>query len=247
MDQYVYSYSVQADYAENLLTQPCMQKRGYDFPVPWRNLDALHSASYNDVGVRLFDQSLAQQYGYHIAPNNDPSAEQWREAVSKMSNISKDEDSALVACLTVARKTVPVLPLEAQDATNYSNDAVKKAKQSSPVKKAVAQWRTCMQPLGIADLPDTPDGMPTPTLLKQFGMLGDGASGPISQGEITIATADAKCQDNTGYKAALYAQEWNNQVDIIEADADDLTRVYDQLAKHRKEVMDVIAKHAPSH
>ena len=246
LDEYVYSYTIQSDYAEDLLTSPCMAEKGFDWAVPWRNLDALQSASYNSIGLRLFTVELASEFGYHVAPNTDPSAIARMEVVKQNAQISPEEDSALTACLGVARKTLPTLPLDAQNAANYSNDALDKARASSSVRKAATAWKTCMRPEGVGDLPNTPDEMPTSGLAQKFGLVGgnDSDSGVTAE-EIQIATADAKCQESSGYKQALYDEEWRNQVETMHANADDLARIYDVLSENRKKVMDVIAENAP--
>lgn len=246
LDDYVYSHTIQTDYAEDLLTRPCMTEKGYDWAVPWRNLEALQSESYNHIGLRLFNLGLASQFGYHSAPNTDPSAVARMEVVRQHATIPADEDAALTACLAEVRKTLPVLPLDAQNAANYSNDALDEARTSDVVVKAAADWRACMEPEGIADLPANPDEMPTPGLSQQFGLVGDGeAESAITAEEIRIATADATCQESSGFKQALYDQEWSNQIAVMAANADDLARIRDLLSENKKRVLDIIAQNAP--
>lgn len=177
LDQYVYTtdFALGSDYAENLLVSPCMERKGYSFPVPFLNLDALHGPSFNDVGARLFNLELAQQYGYHVAPNPDPGAQEWRHIIATSPRMSDAEFAVFTECLADARKQVHLLPQSAQAASTYSNDAMSRATTDSGVVAAARAWKKCMRPTGISDLPDTPREMPSASLSRQFGLNTDGA------------------------------------------------------------------------
>lgn len=248
LDQYVSGQddSITDAYAENLLIAPCLAKDGYDFPVPWRNLDALHGPSFNAAGARLFTVALASEYGYHVAPNPDPSAQRWQEIVNSSPQMSDQEYEAFSSCLATARKTVHPLPESAEIATGYTNDAMTKAESDDQVKDKASAWKRCMRSTGVADLPDSPREMPPQSLVDRYGLAEDGAAGPASEEELRIATADATCQETSGYHKALYDAEWRFQLQVMADHADDLNRAYEVLKKHRKEVAAVIADHAPS-
>lgn len=249
LDQYVLSTTdtISRDYAENLLISPCMAKEGYDFPVPWRNLDALQGPSFNAAGVRLFTVELASKYGYEIAPNLDPSAAAWKEIVANAPTMSDDEQAVFSSCLAGSRKTVHLPPDYVQTANTFSNDAITNAEQTAGVKSTISAWKTCMRPQGISDLPDSPLQMPPPSLSDEYGLDQDGGGGDASAEEVAMAVADAKCQASSGYRQALYDAEWDLQVQTLRSNADDLLRGYSALQKLRSEVVTVVAEHAPAH
>ncbi|MGN6428930.1 MAG: hypothetical protein ACTHMF_19105 [Leifsonia sp.] len=248
LDQYVYTtdFALSSDYAENLLISPCMEKNGYSFPVPFLNLDALHGPSFNDAGARLFNLELAQQYGYHVAPNPDPGAQQWREIRATSPKMSDAEFAVFSQCLKDARTQVHLLPQSAQAASSYANDAMSRASTDADVVAAAKAWRECMRPVGVSDLPASPLDMPSAGLSQRYGLNADGGSDKITQDELRVATADAQCQDDTGYRQKLYDATWSNQVEALRDNADDLKRSYDAIRKHRAEVAAVIAEHGPA-
>jgi uncharacterized membrane protein len=249
LDQYVYTtdFALGSDYAENLLVSPCMEKQGYSFPVPFLNLDALHGPSFNDAGARLFNLDLAQKFGYHVAPNPDPGAQQWKQIIATAPKMSDAEFAVFSQCLKDARKQVHLLPQSAQAASSYANDAMSRATTDGGVVAAAKAWRECMQPVGVSDLPDSPLDMPSASLSQQFGLNTDGGTDTITEDEIRIASADAQCQDDTGYRKQLYEATWKDQVETLQSNADDLKRSYDAIQKHRIEVAAVIAANGAQH
>lgn len=246
LDQFVYTtdFALASDYAENLLVSPCMENAGFTFPVPWLNLEALHGPSFNDAGARLFTRELAEQYGYHVAPNPDPGAAEWREIIASSPKMSDEEFATFTRCLTAARKQVHLLPQWAQAASSYANDAMARARQEGSVSAAGRKWRDCMRPLGVSDLPDSPLDMPSQSLAQRFGMNQDGGDPTITDKEIQVAVADMKCQESSGYRHALYDATWQHQVETLNANSDDLKRSFDAIRRHRAEVAAVIAENA---
>jgi hypothetical protein len=246
LDPYVYSFPVEDNYAERLLTQPCMEGQGFAYEVPWRNLDALRSESYNAVGIRLFDERLASKWGYRDAPLDDPSA-----AAAYAGNeqaLSPAGESALTDCLAEVRSgPLPLLPGFAQNTATYAADALVAANDTPEVKKAAEAWRSCMLPAGVEDLPGSPNKMPSPSLQNRFAMKGDGASGArASAEEIKMATTDAECRKSTGWVQALYDSAWNYQVGVLDENADDLSAIGEALEEHKARVSSIIAERAPS-
>ena len=91
---------------------------------------------------------------------------------------------------------------------------------SSPqLQEAAAQWRTCMAPQGIADLPQEPWAteirreMPESLQTRLNFQL----TGQPSADEIAVATADAQCRESSGWTSLLYEATWNQQAAFIAA------------------------------
>lgn len=88
------------------------------------------------------------------------------------------------------------------------------------------EWKACMQPLGIPDLPDSPDEMPPESKAKVWHpedfqesnenaepVNVDPATGQINDRKVTddekaVATKDAQCRTSSGWDRAVYDTKW---------------------------------------
>lgn len=253
LDDYIPDYWHLVDYAENLAVVPCMSEAGYDWKVPWQDPDGGNGPSMNASERKLFNPSLAQDWGYHQAPRDDPSLPAWRAFVRETSAISQEEHDTLYSCLdTVRKKKLPALPGSAQLPSSLEQAAYEAALQDKTVVKAAAKWHACMLPQGVADLPDSPEDMPSPSLRKQFSLDtvitddSDLAGPKVSPEEIKLASADAECRESSGWAAKLYDSEWRRHLTAVKENADALAVIKQQIAKYKTEVLDVISANAPS-
>ena len=78
-----YVYPVELDnYAEQLLISKCLDRRGYEWPVPWQDTEYPQPENVNSIGFGLFTVELAERWGYSSAPPaNKESTRLWREFV----------------------------------------------------------------------------------------------------------------------------------------------------------------------
>lgn len=238
LDQYMAIDLREQDYAENLLVKPCMEGAGFAWPVPWRDASGSVSETYNDVNRRLFNQDIASRYGYHNAPDADVSASSWRKFVAATSDLSSAEEDQVTKCIFAARKKLPRLSPSAQDGIALGQAATDAARDEPAVAKAEKEWRQCMQPKGISDLPGTPRKMPSESLQIRFNISSSKAA---TAEEIDLAKFDADCRDKSGYVKTLYNAEWNQQVSSLRKNADQLQRIAGEIRKNRSEVKKVIA------
>lgn len=243
LDQYISTNWNLDDYAENLLVQPCMEKAGYSWDVPWRDVTTTtKSDTANAIGRRLFNTTVAAKWGYHDALDTSADAQAWREFVAGDSDISDEEDQILTACVYAARDVLPRLDGQDQMASTYAQAAFEKAKRASAVTQAEDKWAECMAGEGVSDLPRDPHDMPTRSMVRDLGMdSGDSASSE----EIRVATKDAQCRDSSGFTEMLYAAEWDGQVALLGQNADTLERIKVRISKYRSAALDVITSHAP--
>lgn len=249
LDQYMLGDTRSVDYAQNLLVEPCMKKAGFSWSVPWRDTTATDGPSWNAVDVKLFNVDLATKWGYHLAPTADPSWASWRAFAESKVTLAEPEEQALIACVASARKTLPVLPGSAQLANGYEAASFTGAKTDPTVIAAEKRWAKCMLPQGVSDLPRSPEDMPSPSLTAKFTIrLETSAVVPnVSTGEISVATADAKCRVSSGYQTAFYNAEWNRQAVSLQGNADALQRARDEIAANAAATAKIIALHAPVH
>jgi hypothetical protein len=249
LDQYIPTQIYAADYAENLLVEPCMNKAGYAWNVPWQDLMKDHTPSLNAAGVNDFSETLAEQWGYHFAPVDDPSNATWHAFAQSELTLSDAKEAALTACVSSARKVLPRLSVSAQVGAQLSAQADDAAEQDPSVKKADGRWVTCMLPEGITDLPADPQDMPSASLTARFSITQDvSTTVPIvSSAERAVAVADAKCRASSGYDSTLNDDEWNRQTQLLARNADELQRARDAMTANQAAVEKVIAEDGPRH
>ncbi len=243
LDLYVPVSGDLGDYAENLLIEPCMEKAGYTWAVPWRDVTASsQSDTSNAVGRRLFNRSVAAAWGYHDDQGVAAGSAAWDEFSASKSSIPDDEERERTSFIHPARKELPRLDGQDQLASRYGQAAFERAKKQTAVTAAAEEWRRCMRGEGISDLPASPLEMPTASMLSDLRI--DPAALPGSD-EIEVATKDADCRDSAGFERELYAAEWNSQVALLEQNADSLERIKSRIAKNRAATLAVITSNAP--
>jgi hypothetical protein len=249
LDQYVPGHSELANYAEQLLIGKCMTARGLSWDVPWRDIHADNGPSWNAIDRRLFNADLASEYGYHNGPSGDSSLQAWQQFAAEKQRLNAVDDKGVTDCVPVAREELPLLSTSAsQKALMLVQNAFDDAKNSGEVRTAAEKWRDCMEPEGVADLPDTPADMPSKSLTKRFKLdFGDRlGTSEVTTAEIAIATADAKCQDSSGYAEALYEAEWKKSASLVRENADELVRARNEIRANETAVLDVISSNAPA-
>jgi hypothetical protein len=229
--------SKQGVYAESLLVQPCMEKAGFSWNVPWSDPAADAGPSWNPVGRRLFTAALAKQWGYRLAPGTNSNS-------AAQNQLSSQEQSAFDGCLAKARKELPLL----MSSDPFAGVAYMQAAKDAAVRAAATRWKACMLPLGISDLPNSPKDFPSPSLSTEFGTGGMDQPDPISPPtarELEVATTDFNCQVSSRYRQASYDAEWSHQLVFLHDNADQLSRVASDISKYEKSVLKIIASHAP--
>jgi hypothetical protein len=242
LDRFMPVNSTAADYAENLLMTPCMREAGYAWEVPWRDVSADRGATWNDVGRRLFNVEVAGEFGYHLAQSDDAGLGAWREFTSQP--VSDAMAADIVTCRDEVRIDLPRLDPNVQLANGLAAVARDDALTESDVASAASRWRECMLDAGIADLPRSPEAMPTETMSVTFD-LADPESLPTPD-EIRLAVKDATCREDSGYTAALYQREWDHQVDELGDNADALLELEAVIDANRRDVLDAVSAHAPA-
>lgn len=233
---------VVTDYAENLLVSECMSDRALDWPIPAIDVNDLESVTTSPSGRTLLTLEAAQRYGYHSAPMLPAEASTQLQALNSRT-LTPAESSALDSCIQDARTVLP-LPERTQIGVQLANQALDEAAGTDAVREAAAQWRTCMAPQGISDLPDAPDtdsgGMPTPGQIAAYAI--DDPASAAGADEIAAAVADAQCRESSGYDDALYAAEWARQSAALNDNADALVREGEALDAYLTDARAVIAE-----
>src|SRR5699024_9582697 len=93
-------------------------------------------------------------------------------AVPDSITITAEMQARMVECGERADERLGVAPqrlLNAIEATAWMG-----VEDDDAVAQAVSRWRQCMAPVGLIDLPDRPQGMPTDSIRSGASATGDG-------------------------------------------------------------------------
>ena len=255
MDSYVMNQIEVAVYgqAEDYLVKDCMATQGQSWDMAAFSESQLSAPVQSPSGLRIFDEKIAQTYGYTFPPVYPADVAAERTRLNRVT-LTDAQQAAFKSCLQEARDRLG--PMSAQDLSNQMSmrlqDIWTQATSDGAVATAAEQWRSCMAPQGIPDLPDAPyghdAGMPTASQFASWGISpADSASGAApSAAEIAAAMADAACRTSSGYTDALYQAEWRLQVKALHDDAslaDDGQRARQTYDKVLADCRAVIAAH----
>lgn len=213
--------STDEQYAQALVYSACMRKSGYVVPVV--NPANFVPPNISKQGYKLFDSAIARQYGYHNGPTlQRPTADA----------APGEGTTASARCTDEANKAInnPY----GNFVQNLRAVAYGSALHAAHLDAASRRWHACMLPLGLADLPETPDGMPTLRLARTWGLTGpaDPASDDVlpqtsaSLAEIRVATKDAACRASSTWTSTLYDEQITAQQALIRQNDQKLAEAY---------------------
>jgi hypothetical protein len=244
------------NYAENLLIADCLEDEGLPgFPPDI----AMTTEGLTNDGRQLFNIEIAREHGYaHPGSLEDDwtlSEEQIaaRENFDAVLESTPDGQARLDACRDQAREDRPADIMNQLNLVNGLRDAAwETARSDDDVEASIDRWRECMEPLGVADLPELPDEMPSDAVRQRLGIpipqadvLPDpGSPRTPTVEEIEFAVHDAECRESSGYAETCYEAEVEAQFDQIEGHEDELDRalaVYDETVDWAEAVL---AEHA---
>lgn len=253
LDEYAAADGRIDNYAEQLLVEPCLGEAGYEWPVPWQDVDEPSPETMNASGRKLFDEQIARKWGYRNAFVDSASVRSWNAFISQTAGLNRDDgfNAAMSDCIAEVRKGRPLMLDEQFFVHGLVVRAAQEAALTPDVVAAASVWRECMLPLGIASLPTSPQEMPTQELSEELGIpqgidqsTAEESSKPNSE-EVAIAVADAACMETSGYSEALYEAEWTLHEQLIRENRETLDRNRTALESRRRDTLTLIAEHAP--
>ena len=238
-------------YADRVQDHHCMTAAGFEYPISWEPTTIPPSRTFTGYGTKLFSLSIAQQFGYHPEPSDDTLSQDLRKNEDRANQLVKGPqwEKQFHECVDESRKG----PLaRARDPQNYNGlwiDVSQSVRKSDGLRGLAAKWRECMVKVGVPDLPDTPDDMPTESMKRQFLAEPAVVDSGASQRELEVAVADATCQNSTGYVRTLYDRMWDGQVKVLREHLDELEagkRLIEKNAERAAKVIDLYAPPAPA-
>lgn len=222
-------WDTELDSAYTLFFFPCMADKGFD-------LGERPPATYPFQGVTvtrsnrlLFSLAIAQQFGY-VGPESPEPPQPPADVLASLD--TPQGKAARTACSDAARDEVPVRPTSGL-LSSLEQAAYDTAAASPAALRASVEWRGCMAPLGIADLPDWPEEMPSDSMTERFRRAPERIEhGTAGVEEIELAVKDAECREQTGWFEELYNAEWDTQLELIERNEDALQHIADADQEH---------------
>ena len=240
--------NLQSERAHAIVMTHCMAAYNIRFPQP--SLEALEvNPIRNSANRRLFDVEIANQFGYGSAPFDSEALrlEQLATEAYAVAVESPEGAAAREECDQEQNDAVPRRPDGLSAAEDLAWKAYETAKVDQEVLDAIEQWRECMVPVGVAELPEWPEDMPPSELWDQWKEGPTGEDGPIldwtppSAEEVTLAAADAKCREDSRFAEAFYGAEWEAQVALMADNEEKLERIHASIGEFERELDEVLA------
>ncbi|WP_194949386.1 hypothetical protein [Actinomyces trachealis] len=216
-----------------------MKGSGYEFEPLVYDWNEPRSPISNHVGRRLFNEQIASQYGYHTGPAS-PYKLKMRAQLDSFAAQSQRWVEQWDSCSAQVFAEEPFSSMYSSSGVYFTSNVT-----NDEVEQAVGKWRECMAPLGVSDLPDSPEDMPSDSLAQKFGLdAADPVNGiestSVSGEEIKTAIHDARCQQSSGYRQAYYQAEWDSDQAIVSGNKDALEARRQQVQTNTEELKKII-------
>ena len=226
------------------VVQDCMAKKGLSYEVYPYSAASEKSQVGTGSGHMLFNEEIASKYGYSAPPEDSiqPRLDIERKQDQNPSSWKQERD----ACFAEADKADIIKKLDTQGGLPSS---VVADVNPPGLDAAAAKWRSCMAPLGLADLEKAPGGYPSSSFAQQIGATGneedykDPSQHPVTDYELKVAVQDAKCRASSGYDTILYNAQWSASYNYVKKHLNELTVLRQKSAKVKAESIAFLKSH----
>lgn len=226
------------------VVQDCMTKKGLSYEVYPYSAASEKSQAGSGGGRMLFNEEIAAKYGYSLPPEDSiqPRLDIERKQDQNPSSWKQARD----ACFAEADKADIIKKLDSQGGLPSS---VVSNVNPPGLDTAAAKWRSCMAPLGLADLEKAPGGYPSSSFAQQIGATGneedykDPFQHPVTDYELKVAVQDAKCRTSSGYDTILYNAQWSASYNYVKKHLNELTVLRQKSAKVKAESIAFLKSH----
>lgn len=228
-------------YARDLLAAECLKDVvSYQVQKPEEN-EFLDGRTHQI----LFDEELARTWGYSAMRLNTTGGDGVEDSA-----LTDEVHEKMVTCGEKANERLgdpPARPVSAvEDAGWIALDS------SEEVAAAHAAWVKCMEPLGVVDLPDSPNGMPSRSVRSpgsltelQTGRSEDvelDRSTPPDEREIEVAVADARCREKTDVDGIEFRARVRGELEALADDVETFEAARIEYQEYQRRVDEVIAE-----
>lgn len=209
LDEVSVSSSTWPNYVENVLVKNCMDSKGVEWTIPAAP-DVIGAApkSTNRFGRRIFDLKVASELGYR---QDGGATKEQLELNSR--KLTDQQQAAFNECVAKMRKEVPAPPQSL--VFDYASAAYSSTMADPEVLDATEKWRRCLSEQGYGQYVEGADNygdVAVKVLEELYGTDSPTSDEPVAAKEIEVATADAKCQESTGYLKLVYSTEYDEQL-----------------------------------
>ena len=226
------------------VVQDCMAKKGLSYEVYPYSAASEKSQVGTGSGHMLFNEEIAAKYGYSAPPEDSiqPRLDIERKQDQNPSSWKQERD----ACFAEADKADIIKKLDTQGGLSTS---VVSNVNPPGLDTAAAKWRSCMAPLGLADLAKAPGGYPSSSFAQQIGATvneedyKDPSQHPVTDYELKVAVQDAKCRTSSGYDTILYNAQWSASYNYVKKHLNQLTVLRQKSAKVKAESIAFLKSH----
>jgi hypothetical protein len=224
------------DYARALLARDCLAGI-VDYQATPPSLNPNDEPIDPRTGQRNFTAAVAAEWGYQLPPSQVP------RGVASSTAVTDEIFDAMVVCGDETRARLglpPDPPLSAVEGAGWdARDA------SSAVAEAQARWVDCMQPVGVVDLPNNPNDMPSASVgsaaaADQITIPGTGVA---SERERQVATADVACRESSGYTQAVFDARVGGELEAIAADIEGFEAARVEYERYTEAINEVIQQY----
>ena len=209
LDEVSISSSTWPNYVENVLVKNCMDLKGVEWTIPAApDINGATPKSTNQFGRRIFNQKVASELGYR--QDGGATKEQLELNGRKLTD---QQQTAFNECVAKMRKEVPAPPQSL--VFDYASAAYSSTMADPDVLDATEKWKRCLSEQGYGQYVEGADNygdVAVKVLEELYGTDSPTSDQPVVAKEIEIATADAKCQESTGYFTVVYATEYDEQL-----------------------------------
>lgn len=226
------------------VVQDCMAKKGLSYEVYPYSAASEKSQVGTGSGHMLFNEEIAAKYGYSAPPEDSiqPRLDIERKQDQNPSSWKQERD----ACFAEADKADIIKKLDTQGGLPSS---VVADVNPPGLDAAAAKWRSCMAPLGLADLEKAPGTYPSSSFAQQIRGTGneedykDPSQHPVTDYELKVAVQDAKCRASSGYDTILYNAQWSASYNYVKKHLNELTVLRQKSAKVKAESIAFLKSH----
>lgn len=181
-------------------------------------------------GERRLTAEIAHEWGYQIPPPLGKSPTALDSTLS--------DDEVLAMQYDCGDKTDELLGMPpARFLGDVEEAGWAYAELSSLVVDAAVEWRNCMEPLGVIDLPESPLFMPSPSVVTVGVQGGDVEP---SEREVEVALGDAECRAQSSYTATLRSERSVGELEAIGKDIEGFEAVRQQFQEYQVGVDNVL-------
>ncbi|MFJ5143756.1 hypothetical protein [Curtobacterium sp. NPDC088465] len=236
LDGYARPAVDETSYAEELVAEPCLERLGIDGAPPWATVSGLRALSEADdpavrgntapalATTKPLLPALAERRGYHLTSTigaNVEARRSWAGSPERTAVIAAAPRDAVAGCWHQARRTLGTNGRGVEQSTEVAERltalAAADARQDASVEATTGAWHRCMSTAGLVDLPAAPSGLPSQSMLMDYGL--NFREGEVTKPEIALAEHDLACQQSSGYREALYDAQWSRLLHVTATDA----------------------------